>query len=74
MAIVNHLAVHRQKTIDVCSRSCKEAQMSEQHKLAVVRGVYFTVRNGRIVSVEEPAGVSELVAEFRRSKASTASR
>jgi hypothetical protein len=48
--------------------------MSEQHKLAVVRGVYFTFRNGRIVSVEEPADVSELVAEFRRSKASPASR
>ena len=34
----------------------------------------FTFRNGRIVSVEEPADVTELVAEFRRSKVSPASR
>ena len=29
----------------------------------------FTFQNGRIVSVEEPADVTELVAEFRRSQA-----
>lgn len=29
----------------------------------------FTFRNGRIVAFEEPADVSELVAEFRRSQA-----
>jgi ketosteroid isomerase-like protein len=29
----------------------------------------FTFRNGKIVSFEEPADVSELVAEFRRSRA-----
>ena len=29
----------------------------------------FTLRNGRIVAFEEPADVSELVAEFRRSQA-----
>jgi ketosteroid isomerase-like protein len=29
----------------------------------------FTFRNGRIVEFEEPADVSELVAEFRRSQA-----
>ena len=31
----------------------------------------FTFRNGRIVAFEEPADVSELVAEFRRSQAQT---
>jgi hypothetical protein len=29
----------------------------------------FTLRNGRIVAVEEPADVRELVTEFRRTKA-----
>ena len=29
----------------------------------------FTFRNGRIVAFEEPADVSELAAEFRRSRA-----
>jgi hypothetical protein len=31
----------------------------------------FTFRSGRIVSVEEPADVTELVAEFRRAQAHT---
>ena len=32
----------------------------------------FTFRNGRIVAFEEPADVSELVMEFRRSRTATA--
>ena len=39
-------------------------------RLVNLRWVHvFTFRNGRIVAFEEPADVSELVAEFRRSQA-----
>ena len=39
-------------------------------RLVLFRWVHvFTLRNGRIVAFEEPADVSELVAEFRRSQA-----
>ena len=39
-------------------------------RLVLFRWVHvFTLRNGRIVAFEEPADVSELVAEFRRSRA-----
>ena len=39
-------------------------------RLVAFRWVHvFTFRDGRIVAFEEPADVSELVAEFRRSQA-----
>jgi hypothetical protein len=38
-------------------------------RLVDFRWHVFTLRNGRIVAFEEPADVSQLVTEFRRSQA-----